>query len=406
MTTKRKIVIVGSAYPLRGGLSAYNERLAKAYLENGDSVIIYTFRLQYPKILFPGKTQYSSDPPPKNLDIKVKINSINPFNWFKVGKEIKKLKADIVIIKFWIPFMAPCLGKIARIIRKNKYSKVISIIDNIIPHEKRPGDFLLAKYWVKSVDGFVVMSKSVLSDLNTFKKTKHLILNYIRPLFAADLSTFDNDIPKLFCPHPLYDNFGIPINKNKAKEELKLNPDTNYILFFGFIRDYKGLDLLLEAMNDERIRSLDIKLLVAGEFYTDSKPYFYIIEKNNLKESVIMSNDFIPDKDVAKYFCASDIVVQPYKDATQSGVTQIAYHFDKPMITTNVGGLAEIVPNGKVGYVIEPDINQLADAILKFYNQEKESEFIKNVVIEKQKYSWDNMIETIDEVIEKSNIEK
>jgi len=384
MTAKRKIVIVGSAYPLRGGLSAYNERIAKAYLDNGDSVIIYTFSLQYPNFLFPGKTQFSSDPQPKELDIKVKVNSINPFNWFKVGKEIKKLNPDIVIIKFWIPFMAPCLGKIARIIRKNKHTKVISIIDNIIPHEKRAGDFFLAKYWVKSVDGFVVMSRAVLDDLNIFNKQK----------------------PKLYCPHPLYDNFGKIIKKNEARKTLGLDLNGKYILFFGFIRDYKGLDLLLEAMNDERIRNSDIKLLVAGEYYTDSKPYFDIIEKHRLQELVIMSNDFIPDSEVANYFCASDIVVQPYKDATQSGVTQIAYHFDKPMITTNVGGLAEIVPDGKVGYVIEPDVNQLAEAIVKFYEEEKEAEFIKNVIKEKEKYTWDKMIETVDEVIEKSNLEQ
>lgn len=381
MTTKRKIVIVGSAFPLRGGLSAYNERLARAYIENGDDVIIYTFSLQYPNFLFPGKTQYSDGSPPEKLDIKVKINSVNPFNWFKVGKEIKNLNPDIVIIKFWIPFMAPCLGKIARIIRKNKHSKVVSIIDNIIPHEKRPGDHMLAKYWVKSVDGFIVMSRSVMDDLNIFNKQK----------------------PKLFCPHPLYDNFGEVFQKEEARKMLDLGANDKYLLFFGFIRDYKGLDLLLEAMADEKIRKAKIKLLVAGEFYTDSKPYFDIIKKHKLNDSVIMSNDFIPDNEVGKYFCASDIVVQPYKDATQSGVTQIAYHFKKPMITTNVGGLAEIVPDGKVGYVIEPDVNQLAESILKFYVEEKENEFIENVTIEKKKYSWEKMINTVDEVIEKIN---
>jgi len=377
MTTKRKIVIIGSAYPLRGGLSAYNERLAKAYLDNGDDVIIYTFSLQYPNFLFPGKTQYADGPPPEKLDIRVKINSINPLNWFKVGKELKKLNPDMVIIKFWIPFMAPCLGKIARIIKKNKYSKVISIIDNIIPHEKRPGDHLLAKYWVKSVDGFVVMSRAVLDDLNIFDKQK----------------------PKLYCPHPLYDNFGEFIEKDKAREMLGLTVDEKYILSFGFIRDYKGLDLLLEAMADERIRKAKIKLLVAGEFYTDSKPYFDIIEKHNLHESVIMSNDFIPDGDVAKYFCASDIVVQPYKNATQSGVTQIAYHFDKPMITTNVGGLAEIVPDGKVGYVIKPNVLDISNAILNFFEKDKENEFVNNVKSEKLKYSWENIIKSIDSLI-------
>lgn len=377
MAEKRKIVIIGSAYPLRGGLSAYNERIAQAYQQQGDEVTIYTFSLQYPGLLFPGKTQYSSDPAPANLDINVKINSINPLNWIKVGHKIKKLKPDLVIIKFWIPFMAPCLGTIARIIKKNDHSKVISIIDNIIPHEKRIGDFSLANYWVNSVDGFITMSRSVLDDLNKFDKQK----------------------PKLYCPHPLYDNFGKIFEKEHARKILNFKENGKYILFFGFIRDYKGLDLLLEAMADERIRNSGIKLIVAGEYYTDSKFYNDIIDKHQLQDSVVLATDFIPDQKVGMYFCASDIVVQPYKDATQSGVTQIAYHFNKPMITTDVGGLAEIVPDGKVGYVIQPDIKALADAIYQFYKDGKEAEFTENVIVEKQKYSWEKMIESIDELL-------
>ncbi len=377
MSEKKNIVIIGSAYPLRGGLSAYNERLARAYLQKGDEVIIYTFSLQYPGFLFPGKTQYSSDPAPTDLKIRVRINSINPLNWLMVGNEIKRLKPDLVIIKFWIPFMAPCLGTIARIIRKNKHSTIISIIDNIIPHEKRPADRMLAGYWVKSVDGFVVMSKSVLNDLDSFNKLK----------------------PKQFCPHPLYDHFGEIQSKSVARRSLELNEGGKYILFFGFIRDYKGLDLLLYAMADERIKNLKIKLLVAGEFYTNAKPYFDIIKEKNIQEQVILSNDFIPDSDVAKYFSACDIVVQPYKDATQSGVTQIAFHFNKPMITTDVGGLAEIVPDGKVGYVINPDSIEIADAIVKFYQEDKEAEFTEGVKTEKEKYSWERMIETLDKLL-------
>lgn len=376
MSGKRKVVIVGSAYPLRGGLSAYNERIACAYKQRGDEVTIYTFSLQYPGFLFPGKTQYSSDDPPTDLDIKVKVNSVNTLNWFRVGNEIKKQKPDLVIIKFWIPFMAPCLGTIARIIRRNKKSRIVSIIDNIVPHEKRPGDKILAKYWVKSVHGFIAMSKSVLNDLETFDKRK----------------------PKLFCPHPLYDNFGDIMPKQEAQKLLKLDSGKKYILFFGFIRDYKGLDLLLQAMADERISKENIRLIVAGEFYSDAKPYHAIIEHEGLAESVILATDFIPDADVAKYFCAADIVVQPYKNATQSGVTQIAYHFNKPMITTDVGGLAEIVPDGKVGYVVNPDKNEIAEAILRFYNQHKEDEFTKGVIIEKAKYTWDRMLDTIEEI--------
>ncbi|MFC2111528.1 glycosyltransferase, partial [Bacteroidota bacterium] len=238
-------------------------------------------------------------------------------------------------VKFWIPFMGPCFGTINRIIRKNKHTRIISIIDNIIPHEKRPGDKVLANYFVKSVDGFVSMSKSVLTDLETFDKQK----------------------PKLFNPHPLYDNFGENIPKQKAKQNLKLDENINYLLFFGLIRDYKGLDLLLDAFADNRFNELPIKLLVAGEFYSNKDKYYEQVEKLNLKDKVIFTNDFVPDSQVADYFCASDIIVQPYKDATQSGVTQIAYHFEKPMLVTDVGGLAEIVPK-EVGYVVQPNAKE------------------------------------------------
>jgi glycosyltransferase involved in cell wall biosynthesis len=374
----RKIVIIGSAWPLRGGLSAFNERIARQYASIGDEVEIYTFSLQYPAILFPGKTQYSSEPAPNDLKINVKINTVNPVTWFKTGNEIKNKKPDLVIIKFWIPFVAPSLGKIARIIRKNGHSKVISIIDNIIPHEKRPGDKQLASYWVNSVDGFVTMSKAVLGELDLFDKEK----------------------PKMFCPHPLYDHYGTITDKSTAKKKLGLEHEYKYMLFFGFIRDYKGLDILLQAMDHEYIKSNKIKLLVAGEFYTDSKPYFELIEKHGLGDVVIMSNDFIPDSKVALYFNACDVVVQPYKDATQSGVTQIAYHFEKPIITTNVGGLAEIVPDNEVGFVTEPDVNEIQDAIIRFYRGNKGDMFEKNVRKIKFKYSWDNMLAAIDSVAE------
>ncbi len=377
MGRRRKVIIIGSAWPLRGGLSAFNERIARQYLNRGDDVEIYTFSLQYPGILFPGKTQYSSEPAPKDLKIRVKINTVNPLTWFKTGNEIRKKNPDLVIIKFWIPFVAPSLGKIARLIKKNGHSKVISIIDNIIPHEKRPGDKQLASYWVNSVDGFVTMSRAVLDDLNLFDKHK----------------------PKKYCPHPLYDHYGDITDKTEAKKALGLDVKTNYMLFFGFIRDYKGLDILLQAMDDEYIKSNNIKLLVAGEFYTDSKPYFDLIEKHGLKDIVIMSNDFIPDSKVALYFNAADVVVQPYKDATQSGVTQIAYHFETPIITTNVGGLAEIVPDGEVGFVTAPNVSEIQNAIVKFYKEENSSQFEENVRRLKTKYSWDNMLDVVNEVV-------
>lgn len=369
----RKVVIIGSAYPLRGGLSNFNERLAEELLTDGWDVQIYTFSLQYPSILFPGKTQYSTEKYHDNVPIKVKINSINPINWVIVGKELKKLKPDLIIIKFWIPFMAPCFGTIARIAKRNKHSKVITIIDNIIPHEKRIGDRLLATYFAKSIDGFVTMSRKVLDDVALFDTVK----------------------PRIFSPHPIYDNFGKEVSKEIALKELNLDSSYNYILFFGFIRDYKGLDILISAMSDIKIKDRRIKLLVAGEFYSDSKPYLDLIKEKNLEDTIVMSNDFIPDSEVYRYFSACDIVVQPYKSATQSGVTQIAYHFNKPMIITNVGGLGEFVPDGEVGYVVNPNSNEVSDAILRFYDENKEGEFINNIKVIKEKYSWKYFLQNL-----------
>ncbi len=371
-----KIIILGSAHPLRGGLAAYNERLAREYIAQGHSVQIYTFSLQYPDFLFPGTTQYSDQPAPDDLYIHVKVNSVNPFNWFSVGKEIKKLNADLLIIKFWLPFMAPCLGTIARIVKGNKKTRVVSVIDNIIPHEKRFGDFMLAKYFVNSVDGFIAQSRSVLDDLNQFDAKK----------------------PKVFSPHPLYDNFGAAPNKIEAIDKLGLEHNGQYLLFFGFIRDYKGLDLLLHAMADERIRNSYTQLIIAGEFYSNSDYYLQLITDLHLRDKVILRTDFIPDDLVKYYFCAADMVVQPYKHATQSGVTQICYHFNRPMLVTNVGGLPEIVPDGVVGYVTEPNATDIADHLVQFYTEHTEFLFSQNIKQEKLKYSWKAMVERIKEV--------
>jgi glycosyltransferase involved in cell wall biosynthesis len=377
MTSPKKIVLIGSAHPLRGGLATFNERLIREYRNSGADASIYTFSLQYPSILFPGKTQFSSEPAPADLPIHVKVNSINPFNWIKIGRELKRYNPDLVIVKYWMPFMAPCFGTICRIIRCNGHTKVITIIDNLIPHEHRPGDRVLSGYWINSVDGCVAMSRSVMEELEQFDTRK----------------------PKQFCPHPLYDNFGEAVSKQEAMQRLHLDPGYRYVLFFGFIRDYKGLDLLLEAFADTRIRNMKIRLLVAGEFYCDPKPYHEIIAKHGLEDMVVMSNDFIPDSKVLNYFCAAGLVVQPYKSATQSGVTQIAYHFNKPMIITNVGGLAEFVPHEKAGYVVNPDPAEISSAIVRFYSENREAEFSTNAAIEKQKYSWERMVEAIDKLL-------
>ncbi|MEI7501205.1 MAG: glycosyltransferase [Bacteroidota bacterium] len=378
MNQHRKIVLIGPAHPLRGGLATFNERLVREYRNNGEDAYIYSFSLQYPGLLFPGKTQFSAEPAPDDIPIFINVNSINPINWIRTGFELRKQKPDFVIVKYWMPFMAPCFGTICRIIKGNKHTRIITIIDNLVPHEKRIGDRLLSGYWIGTVDGCIAMSQSVMDDLEKF----------------------DTEKPKLFCPHPLYDNFGDPITKEEAKSQLNLDPSFHYVLFFGFIRDYKGLDLLLEAFADNRMQQMKIKLLIAGEFYCDPKPYREIISRHNLEDQVIISNDFIPDSKVRNYFCAADLVVQPYKSATQSGVTQIAYHFNKAMIITDVGGLAEIVPHEKVGYVVNPDPAEISAAIVRFYSENRETEFSVNASVEKQKYSWKSMVETIDRLLD------
>lgn len=372
-----KITILGTAHPLRGGLAAYNERLAREFAQQQDEVTLETFSLQYPEFLFPGSTQYSSLPAPKDLSIHASINSINPFNWLKVGWKIRTQKPDLIVVKFWLPFMAPCLGTICRIIKSNKHTKIISILDNIIPHEKRIGDTFFTRYFVNSVDAFVAMSDSVYNDLSSFNTIK----------------------PRLLSPHPLFDNYGAAIPKEQAQQKLNLDSSKNYLLFFGLIRDYKGLDILLKAMATPAMREANIELIVAGEYYSNKEEIETLIATLQLQNKVHLHTRFIPDNEVNIYFCAADLIVQPYKHATQSGVTQVCYHFNKPMLVTNVGGLPEIVPNNKVGFVVEPNEQAVADAILQFYRDKKEESFVKNIEEEKKKYSWKAMVDNIKHLL-------
>lgn len=380
-----RVGIVGTAWPYRGGLSAFNERLAKQFIAEGNEVEIFTFTMQYPDFLFPGKTQYSDAPKPEDLSITRTMNSINPFSWFKTARLLRKKQVDLIVIKFWIPLMAPCLGTIARLARRRGI-RVVSILDNVIPHEPHFWDKWLIRYFVRSVDRFVAMSESVQQDcLRFLPKSWHNIV--------------------ALSPHPLYDNFGEPVEQSEARKMLGLPQDKTILLFFGFIRDYKGLDLLMKAYKKVISRqssavSPDMLLVVAGEFYNNAQQYSDLENELHLEGAIAWHTDFIPDDKVRLYFSAADLIVQPYKTATQSGVTQIAYHFEKPMLVTNVGGLAEIVPNGKVGYVCDVNEDSVAQAITQFANMDKkkrETTFRKNIQQEKQKYAWSKMTKLITE---------
>ncbi len=371
-----KIVILGTAHPYRGGLAAMNERLACELTERGDEVVIYNFTLQYPGFLFPGKSQYTDEPAPQGLRIIRKINSVNPFNWLKVGRELRKICPDLIIVKYWLPFMGPALGTIVRLARRNRHTRVICIADNMIPHEKRPGDRLFTKYFTKGVDGYIAMSHEVYAD--------------IEKLVAHPL--------RRFTPHPIYDHYGEIMPREEALKLLQLDPDYRYLLFFGFIRDYKGLDWLIRAMAEPQLKDRQIRLIVAGEFYSDSEPYLKLIRELGLEEKVILHTDYIPDVLINRYFGAADLVVQPYKTATQSGVTQIGYHFNKAMLVTDVGGLGEIVANGKSGYVVKPEVSAIAEAIADFYDRERQTDFEKETVKLKGQFSWSKMTDVMMEL--------
>lgn len=388
MPTNKKVVIIGPAHPLRGGLASFDERLCRQFSQQNFDPQIYTFSLQYPNFLFPGTTQYSSEPAPTDISIKIKINSVNPLNWIKIGFELKKLNPEIIVVRYWLPVMGPCLGTVLRIVKQNKYTKVVCIADNIIPHEKRFGDVAFTKYFVKPVDAFITMSAKVMNDLKKFsaKPAKQIV-------------------------HPLYDNFGEAISKQEARKYLNIPQEEKIILFFGFIRKYKGLDVLLEAMkilvdgqqsmvkNETNFKpeTSNIKLLIAGEFYEDRKEYDELIEKLNIANSLILRTDFIADSEVKYYLSAADFVIQPYKNATQSGVTPLAYHFEKPMLVTNVGGLPDLVPDGKVGLIAEPNPFSIALKIEELY-QLGEEYFLPHLREEKKKYSWAILANTIIEI--------
>lgn len=367
-----KIFIIGPAYPLRGGPAQFNENLCAELNKAGHDAQIISYSLQYPNFLFPGSSQFeTSGKAPEGIKIHTLINTVNPFNWFKVARFIKKEKPDFILFRYWLPFFGPSLGTIGRLVKKK--TKVLALTDNIIPHEKRFGDSMFTKYFVKSCHGFIAMSKTVLNDISKFSDNQN----------------------KAYSPHPMYETYGKPVSMEEARAKLNLNKEDKIVLFFGLIRHYKGLDILMEAMSDLEIKKQNIKLLIAGEFYEDKQPYLDLIEKNDLKNSVILHDKFIANEDVKYYFCASNLVAQTYRNATNSGVTMVGYYYEKPMLVTNVGGLAEIVPDGKCGYVVSNSVPEISQKLGSYFTKHLENQFTQNVREEKKKYEWSAFINTL-----------
>ena len=374
MADSLHIVIVGTAYPFRGGLATFNERLARQFMAEGHQVELITFTTQYPSFLFPGKTQFSSESAPADLTITRAIHSCNPLTWLKVGRQLRRQKPDLVICCYWMAFFAPCYATIERIAKRNGHTKCIALVHNLIPHEPSVLDKLFAPWFVRQTDGFVALSQSVVDDIKKVESQKSIV-----------------ERPKTFSPHPIYDHYGERMSKAAACEALGLDAQYDYMLFFGLVRAYKGLDLLIDAFALIKDELPKLRLLIAGEFYEDEQKYRDQINQLGLDERIIVRNEFIPDSDLRKYFGAADLIVQPYKSATQSGVTQVAFHFEKPMLVTNVGGLGEIVHHGKMGYAVAPDAGQIAECLRDYYNHHRQAEFTDYLLREKNKYAWDKM---------------
>jgi len=371
-----KIVIVGTAYPLRGGIAHYIALLHK-HLSKKNDVEIVTFSRQYPRMLFPGKSQQEQGAESTAVAAEQLIDSINPLTWYSAAKKIAAKQPDLLVFKYWMPFFAPSYGVIAREVKKRAGSKILFICDNIIPHEKRPGDTMLTRFAFQAVDFFIVQSRAVERELLAF----HPSAQY------------------RFVPHPVYEIFGNSLKKSEARKKLRIK-DERVILFFGFVRKYKGLQTLLAAM-PRILGKVKVRLLVVGEFYGDEDMYRKQVSDLGLEQNVSIYSEYVPNEDVGTYFSACDVVVLPYVSATQSGIVQIAYQFDKPVIATDVGGLAEVVLDKKTGFIVPPENpNALADAVVRFYKEKREPQFRANVLREKKKYNWNTLVKGIEQLAE------
>ena len=364
-----KIIVLGTAWPYRGGLATFNERLARQFMSEGHEVEVWTFTLQYPSFLFPGKTQYTNEPAPKDLVIRRELNSCNPFNWIKVGKAVRKAAPDLLICCYWMSFFAPSYGLVSKMAQRNGKTKCVALVHNMIPHEPSILDKLFAPYFVKRQNGFVALSESVVKDIEAISHQHSAVSS----------------------PHPIYDHYGERMTKEEACGALGLDGKKDYMLFFGLVRAYKGLDLLLDAFGKVKDSLPNLQLIIAGEFYEDEDKYRTQIADLGLTERVIIRNEFVPDGDLRKYFGAADLIVQPYKTATQSGVTQVAFHFEKPMLVTNVGGLGEIVHDHKMGYACAPNAESIAEDLLDYYQNKRQEAYTAYLQKEKTKYAWSNM---------------
>ncbi len=367
------VTIVGPAHPFRGGIAAFNHRLYRSLEALGHRVEIITFTVQYPRVLFPGVTQYSDQLAPEGMSITRRLHSMWPLSWWQVGNHLRRTAPDVIVFKFWMPFMAPAFGTVARIARWNHHSRVVAILDNVMPHERHVGDAWLARYFLRSCDRLIAMSDSVKAEAHQLCGNKPIVKQH----------------------HPLYDHYGPPIDRLKAQQHLGLDPKNRYVLFFGFIRKYKGLDILLEAMSDARFQGTNIQLLIAGEFYEPRSVYDPWLQHEAIRQRVVLHDRYIEDHEVPFYFSACDVVVLPYRSATQSGIIQLAYYYGLPVVATRTGGLSEMIEDGQSGLLTESEPKALANTILLVFEQDRIKSLSEGVCTIRQRYDWETFARSV-----------
>lgn len=365
-----RIVIIGPAYPYRGGIADTDESLCRALLEKGHEAALRTFTVQYPDFLFPGKTQFSESPAPADLDIERVIHSYNPFSWSRSAKEILSYRPDLVIFRFWTPYIGLVYNALTRSLKGK--SHMIALVDNANPHEGSFLDKWLSKRFLGKVQGVMCLSE------------------YVKGQVQEMVS-----VPVASHPHPINTDLEAKIERNEALKNLGLDSSKHYILFFGLIRKYKGLDILLQSMVLLKERLPDLHLIVAGEFYEDQGPYLKYIATHGIEEQVIIHDRFISKEDIANYFSAVELLTLTYRSATQSGVTQMAMHFDLPMLLTDVGALSEYVKHGEMGYVVPVEPEVIARSLEDFFNNDRHDSMSQAVSGQKHMYDWGHFAEAM-----------
>jgi len=379
-----KLSFLGPAPPLRGGIVTYIAMLCRTLQERGHDVFWASFKKQYPGFLFPGTQQEGETAAWLDHPNVQRFVPWSPISWWRTCNDLKREAPVAVVIKYWIPFFAPGFLGVTWLLRRRTPIRIIYLLDNVIPHEKYPLGMFLTRLALRQGHGFIAQSDQVRHDL---------------------LKVLPDTEPKhiITAPHPVYD-FGVPGRPRKtrgeARQALGLSPSAKLVLFFGFIKPYKGVDHLIDAAGPlAQEFGDDLRILIVGDIYGEKQPYLDRIESSGGQKIIDLIDGFVPDEVVEDYFLAADLSVLPYVSATQSGIIQIAYNYDLPVVTTNVGGLPEVVIHGETGFIVPPSDHQaLAQAVTRFFREEKAEKFAAAVAMEKAKYSWARMAEAVEDL--------